>query len=73
MSDFFEGLRISVGHALTNEQVVLLFAHQRGWLPTGELHVITRSGEEVVIHPFTPTSSSNMVESPSLQDVNYIR
>jgi hypothetical protein len=75
ISDFFEGLRISVGHELSNEQVVLLFAHQRGWLPTGDLHVITRSGEEVVIRPFTPTpiSSSNMVESPSLQDVNYIR
>lgn len=75
MSDFFEGLRISVGHTLTNEQVVLLFAHQRSWLPTGELHVITRSGEEVTINPFgpTPISSSNMVVSPSVHDVNYIR
>lgn len=75
MSNFFEGLRISVGHTLSNEQIVLLFATQCGWLPTGDLHVVLRSGEEVVIRPFapTPTSTSNMVTSPSSHDVNYIR
>jgi hypothetical protein len=36
---------------LTDEEVLMLYAHQTGWLPTGELDVTLRSGDEVKVVP----------------------
>jgi hypothetical protein len=51
ISEFFSRLRISDQVCLTDEEVLMLYAHQTGWLPTGELDVTLRSGDEVKLTP----------------------
>ena len=46
LSDFFQGLRLSAGHQLTDDKAIMLFAHQKGWLPEGDLHIVRRDGSE---------------------------
>jgi hypothetical protein len=46
LSEFFQGLRLSVGHQLTDDKAIMLFAHQKGWLPAGDLHIVRRDGSE---------------------------
>ena len=51
ISEFFCRLRMSEQVCLTDEEVLMLYAHQTGWLPTGELDVTLRSGDEVKVVP----------------------
>ena len=51
ISEFFCRLRMSDQVCLTDEEVLMLYAHQTGWLPTGELDVTLRSGDEVKLTP----------------------
>lgn len=46
LSDFFQGLRLSAGHQLTDDKAIMLFAHQKGFLPAGDLHIVKRDGSE---------------------------
>jgi hypothetical protein len=46
LSDFFGTLRLSAGHTLTNDMAMMLYVYQKGWVPTGVLHVILRDGSE---------------------------
>lgn len=51
ISEFFSRLRISDQVCLTDEEMLMLFAHQTGWLATGKLDITLRSGDEVKILP----------------------
>jgi len=51
ISEFFSRLRISDQVCLTDEEMLMLFAHQTGWLPTGVLDVTLRSGDDVKVVP----------------------
>ena len=46
LSDFFQGLRLSAGHQLADDKAVMLFAHQKRWVPAGDLHIVRRDGSE---------------------------
>ena len=70
ISDFFQGLRLPSVGTLTNNAVLMLFAHQKGLLPAGELQVVTRDGEEETVFAFRHRTSSAPVPESS---VNYIR
>lgn len=49
ISEFFVGLRLSSGHDMPVAALMRLFAHQKGWIPHGELHVTDRMGVEEVV------------------------
>ena len=49
ISDFFSSLRITNGFTVTPKVMMMLYAHQRGTLYTGPIHVMDRSGEEYVV------------------------
>jgi hypothetical protein len=49
ISEFFVGLRLSTGHDLSVAALMRLFAHQKGWMPLGELHVTDRMGMDEVV------------------------
>ena len=49
ISEFFVGLRLSSGHDLSVAALMRLFAHQKGWIPRGELHVTDRMGVDEVV------------------------
>ncbi len=70
ISDFFQGLRMPSVGTITNNAVLMLFAHQKGLLPAGELQVVTRDGEEETVFAFRHRTSSAPVPEGS---VNYIR
>jgi len=46
LMDFFEGLRLSAGRTLTDDKALALYTCQKGWVPTGSLHVTMRDGSE---------------------------
>lgn len=46
LSEFFQGLRLSAGHGLADDKAVMLFAHQKRWVPAGDLHIVRRDGSE---------------------------
>lgn len=50
ISEFFVGLRLSSGHDLSVAALMRLFAHQKGWMPRGELHVTDRMGVDEIVH-----------------------
>lgn len=68
ISDFFQGLRVPLGDSVPTDAVLMLFAHQRGLLPVGELAVVTRDGTEETVYAFRSRPSSE-----NEADVNYIR
>jgi len=49
ISEFFVGLRLSSGHDMSVAALMRLFAHQKGWVPRGELHVTDRMGIDEVV------------------------
>lgn len=49
ISEFFSSLRITNGFTVTPKVMMMLYAHQRGTLYTGPIHVMDRSGEEYVV------------------------
>jgi hypothetical protein len=72
ISDFFQGLRLPSVGSISNSTVLMLFAHQRGVLPTGELQVVTRDGDEETVYAFRqPRTTAS--ESEASASVNYIR
>lgn len=72
ISDFFQGLRIPLVGTITNNAVLMLFAHQKGLLPAGELQVVTRDGDEEVVFAFRHRTASATASSGE-SSVNYIR
>lgn len=71
ISDFFQGLRLPSVGTLTNNTVLMLFAHQKGLLPAGELQVVTRDGDEETIYAFRHRVAAT--SAPAESSVNYIR
>ena len=65
ISDFFCTLRAPV---MTNSAKVMLFAHQKGWIPVGTLSIILRDGSDISISVF-----SRYEMNPKSTEVNYIR
>ena len=71
MMDFFEGLRLSAGHALADDKAMALYTCQKSWVPTGSLHVTLRDGNEeqfVIRHGFIQQPNEH-----THNDVDYIR
>ena len=72
LMDFFEGLRHSAGHVMTEDKALSLYIYQKGWVGiTGTLHITLRDGSEKSVsfhhgylHNNTPTDTSQ---------INYIR
>lgn len=73
MSDFFSGLRISVGHSIAADKVLALFAYQNGWSPTGRLRILLRTGDEEVVDAITGHRLHHPEAAPRLPELNYIR
>jgi hypothetical protein len=69
LMDFFDGLRLSTSRTLTDDKALALYVCQKGWVPTGQLHVTKRDGTEeeyVIRHGYLSqphdTHSSNVVD-----------
>ena len=81
LSDFFSGLRITTGATLATPQIMMLFAHQKGWFPLNELSVVMRDGTEHKIAVFSsiqPVLTNNQINQlnnyiNTENDINYIR
>jgi len=71
MSDFFQGLRISSGLTVSRDKALMLYAHQKGVVPVGDLHIVNRDGEEEVIRADVgPTAEESLRHVAS---VNHIK
>lgn len=70
MSDFFQGLRISSGLEVSRDKALMLYAHQKGVVPSGDLHIVNRNGEEEVV----PADREPTVEETRqrVESVNHI-
>lgn len=53
LSDFFTELRVSSAPSPPVIAVLNLFAHQKGWVPRGQIAVTRRDGEEMLIKATT--------------------
>jgi hypothetical protein len=74
MTDFFASLRISAGHHLSVEKMMLLFASQKGWMPVGELIVTKRDGMEERIQLGRPGHGLSAEDAAArVAAVDYIR
>jgi len=69
MSEFFSSVRFSEGLYISNEERLMLFAHQKGWFPVAPLSIIMRDGSLEQLYVFPKTSKSMI----NCSDVNYIR
>jgi hypothetical protein len=49
LSDFFAPLRLSEGLFISDDALLALYAHQKGYMPVRPLTVVTRDGVESVI------------------------
>lgn len=77
LSDFFQGLRLSAGHGMADDKAIMLFAHQKRWVPGGDLHIVRRDGSE---ETYTLDASGSHVRKevgPSAVDnvdqINYVK
>ena len=50
LSDFFAGLRITSGYSISDESALMLFAHQKGMVPEGDIILTMRDGSTQTIH-----------------------
>lgn len=87
LTDFFTELRIIRVQPPSVATILGLFAHQKGWMPTGHLAITRRDGEEMVIDAITgsvvqssemtssgPSGSSGPSDPPvSVSHVNHIQ
>lgn len=75
LSEFFQGLRLSAGHQLTDDKAIMLFAHQKGWLPDGDLHIVRRDGSEETYTLGADNVRSEVEASIAerVEQVNYIK
>jgi hypothetical protein len=78
LSEFFQGLRLSAGHQLTDDKAIMLFAHQKGWLPAGDLHIVRRDGSEETyaldangVHVRREAAAATPEER--MEQINYVR
>ena len=78
LSEFFQGLRLSAGHQLTDDKAIMLFAHQKGWLPAGDLHIVRRDGSEETytldangVHVRREAASATPEER--MEQINFVR
>lgn len=69
--EFFAGLRVERGIALTAAQAIALAVHQTGQWPGLTLRVTTRMGEEQEVS--VSTGAPIVSAAPTDPDVNYIR
>jgi len=53
LTDFFTELRISQAPTPSVSAMLGLFAHQKGWMPRGQLQITRRDGEEMLIESTT--------------------
>jgi hypothetical protein len=74
LSDFFEGLRITAGHSLSDDKAVMLFAHQMGWFPAEDLYIIHRDGsEDTYVLDASGVHVRRSAGEAQESDVNFIR
>lgn len=79
LTDFFTELRISRAPAPPVVTVLGLFAHQKGWMPRGQIQVTRRDGEEMLIEATTgavidsSAPSSGRGDGVSVTHLDYIR
>ena len=77
LTDFFTELRISQAPAPTVPAILGLFAHQKGWVPRGQIQVTRRDGEEMLIESTTgaviDTSAPTNGGGLSVAHLNYVR
>lgn len=78
LSPFFAELRLSQGPAPPVTTALALFAHQKGWMPRGELAVTLRTGDEMVFDAVSGSvveadGGSDSEESVGVDHVNHIQ
>lgn len=71
MSEFFQGLRISSGLNVSRDKALMLYAHQKGVVPVGDLHIVNRNGEEEVVRAEETSSAEDTLRR--IASVNYIK
>lgn len=71
MSEFFQGLRISSGLTVSRDKALMLYVHQKGILPVGDLYIVNRDGEEEIVRADgAPTTEETLRRVDS---VNHIK
>jgi len=75
ISDFFCDLRYSSGLALSNTDILYLFANQKGWYPTGSMEITLRNGfiDHITVFNGVHRISSNDEINKHIQGINYIK
>ena len=75
ISDFFCDLRYSSGLALSNTDILYLFANQKGWYPTGPMEITLRNGfiDYITVFNGVHRISSNDEINKHLQGINFIK
>lgn len=77
LTDFFTDLRISQAPTPTVSAMLALFAHQKGWMPRGQIQITCRDGEEIMIESTTgaviDTSAPTNDNGVSVSHLNYIQ
>jgi len=77
LTDFFTELRISQTPTPSVSAMLGLFAHQKGWMPRGQLQVTRRDGEEMLIESTTgmviDTSGPTSGGGVSVAHLDYVR
>jgi hypothetical protein len=73
LSDFFTSLRITKGCSISTEAAILLYAHQKGWLPANELEITLRDGSVEKITVFTQPGASDEEVLEKVDAVNYVK
>ena len=73
ISDFFCGLRYTIGLSLDQSDVLFLFAHQKGWYPNGAIEITFRSGD--IDHVWMFSGVRRIVSNSEINsaDLNYIK
>jgi len=80
LSDFFQSLRLSAGQPLADDKAIMLFAHQKRWIPTGDLHIVRRDGSEETYvlgtngnYVLRPVEEESKTTEELIEGINYIR
>jgi hypothetical protein len=74
LSEFFQGLRLSAGHQLADDKAVMLFAHQKRWVPGGDLQIVRRDGsEETYVLDASGVHVRRTTVEERVDQVNYVK
>lgn len=71
LSDFFQGLRISSGLEVSRDKALMLYAHQKGVVPMGDLHIVNRDGEEETVREDGAPSTEDTLRH--IESINHIK